>query len=413
MLTPHLNVSRADDAPYERHLAILDELRSEGTGSPRAEARLGDHARRAGRDLRSPRLSLGGSHAVLVEFPLSGVPAQGGEELLSHPRAPASSRCSRIRSATGAARVAKVEQWRKAGAVIQMDTAGLLGKGRIAKMSRALLEDGLVDLFASDNHGDTRTLATARDWLLEVSTPEHAELLTRAQCAPAARRRAAAARAAAAAGHRSLRALPRAVPRALSDLATRAITSMHSAFTDALRELAETADRVATELGPDLDRALRDGARHGAAAAARCSSAATAAARPTRSTWRRSTSCATCETGARIPRSRSRRTRRCSRRRETTSGSSNVFARQVEALARKGDLLIIHSTSGNSPNVLRAAEAARAKEVQVLAFSARDGGALRALADHSVVIPTTRTDRAQELHLCIEHIICDLVEQAL
>ena len=94
-------------------------------------------------------------------------------------------------------------------------------------------------------------------------------------------------------------------------------------------------------------------------------------------------------------------------------GFDNVFARQVEALAKPGDLLIIHSTSGNSPNVLRAAEAARAKGVPVLAFSARDGGALRNVADHSVVIPTQRTDRAQELHLCIEHIVCDVVEQAL
>lgn len=94
-------------------------------------------------------------------------------------------------------------------------------------------------------------------------------------------------------------------------------------------------------------------------------------------------------------------------------GFDNVFARQVEALAKPGDLLIIHSTSGNSPNVLRAAEAARGKGVVVLAFSARDGGALRTAADHSVVIPTQRTDRAQELHLCIEHIICDVVEQAL
>ena len=94
-------------------------------------------------------------------------------------------------------------------------------------------------------------------------------------------------------------------------------------------------------------------------------------------------------------------------------GFENVFARQIEALAKSGDLLIIHSTSGNSPNVLRAAETARQQGVQVLAFSARDGGALRALADHNVIIPTERTDRAQELHLCIEHIICDLVEQTL
>lgn len=90
-----------------------------------------------------------------------------------------------------------------------------------------------------------------------------------------------------------------------------------------------------------------------------------------------------------------------------------VFARQVEALAKPEDLLIIHSTSGSSPNVLRAAEAARALGVPVLAFSARDGGALRHLADHSVIIPTDRTDRAQELHLCIEHAICESIEAEL
>jgi len=94
-------------------------------------------------------------------------------------------------------------------------------------------------------------------------------------------------------------------------------------------------------------------------------------------------------------------------------GFEQVFARQVDALAKPGDLLIIHSTSGNSPNVLRAAEVARSKEVKVLAFSARDGGELRALADLSVIIPTDRTDRAQELHLCIEHLICELVEHEL
>ena len=94
-------------------------------------------------------------------------------------------------------------------------------------------------------------------------------------------------------------------------------------------------------------------------------------------------------------------------------GFEAVFARQVDALARPGDLLVIHSTSGNSPNVLAAAKAARAKGVRVLAFSARDGGALRQLADHTVIIPTPRTDRAQELHLCLEHLICELVEREL
>ena len=94
-------------------------------------------------------------------------------------------------------------------------------------------------------------------------------------------------------------------------------------------------------------------------------------------------------------------------------GFEHVFSRQVEAHAKPGDLLVIHSTSGNSPNVLRAAEAAKRRGVSVLAFSARDGGALRALADHSVIIPTPRTDRAQELHLCIEHLICDVIERMI
>jgi D-sedoheptulose 7-phosphate isomerase len=92
-------------------------------------------------------------------------------------------------------------------------------------------------------------------------------------------------------------------------------------------------------------------------------------------------------------------------------GFEHVFARQVEALVKPGDLLVVHSTSGNSPNVLRAAEAARRRGVPVLSFIARDGGKLRALSDHAVVVPTDRTDRAQELHLCIEHLICDLVER--
>jgi D-sedoheptulose 7-phosphate isomerase len=94
-------------------------------------------------------------------------------------------------------------------------------------------------------------------------------------------------------------------------------------------------------------------------------------------------------------------------------GFDHIFSRQVEALATSADLLVIHSTSGNSPNVLRAAEAARAKGVPVLAMLAKDGGALRSLADVAVVVPTDRTDRAQEMHLCIQHAICDAIEPLL
>ena len=94
-------------------------------------------------------------------------------------------------------------------------------------------------------------------------------------------------------------------------------------------------------------------------------------------------------------------------------GFGEIFARQIEALTKPGDLLIIHSTSGSSPNVLRAAEAARAKRINVLSFTARDGGALKALSDHTVIVPTDRTDRAQEIHLCMEHAICEAIENEL
>lgn len=94
-------------------------------------------------------------------------------------------------------------------------------------------------------------------------------------------------------------------------------------------------------------------------------------------------------------------------------GFDHVFERQIEAIGKPGDLLIIHSTSGNSPNVLLAADAARAKGIPVLALSAKDGGALKERADLCLVVPTTRTDRAQEIHLCIQHAICDAIEETL
>jgi D-sedoheptulose 7-phosphate isomerase len=94
-------------------------------------------------------------------------------------------------------------------------------------------------------------------------------------------------------------------------------------------------------------------------------------------------------------------------------GFDHVFARQVEALVGSNDLLVIHSTSGNSPNVVRAAEAAKARGAGVVALLARDGGALGRIADLAIIVPTDRTDRAQELHLCLEHAICQLIEEEL
>jgi D-sedoheptulose 7-phosphate isomerase len=93
-------------------------------------------------------------------------------------------------------------------------------------------------------------------------------------------------------------------------------------------------------------------------------------------------------------------------------GFEAVFARQVDALVTAADALVIHSTSGNSPNVLQAARRARAKGARVIGLTAGSGGALLAeqLCDVCIVVPTDRTDRAQELHLCIQHAICELIE---
>jgi D-sedoheptulose 7-phosphate isomerase len=94
-------------------------------------------------------------------------------------------------------------------------------------------------------------------------------------------------------------------------------------------------------------------------------------------------------------------------------GFDEVFARQVEALAKPGDLLVLHSTSGESPNMIRAAQSAKARGVAVVAFLGKGGGQLKDLADAALVVPADDTARIQELHLAIEHVICHVVEEGL
>ena len=94
-------------------------------------------------------------------------------------------------------------------------------------------------------------------------------------------------------------------------------------------------------------------------------------------------------------------------------GFDEVFARQLDALARPGDVLSLHSTSGESPNVIRAAQAARARGVTVIALVGKSGGQLAALADVALVVPSDDTARIQELHLAIEHVVCEMVEERL
>ena len=88
-----------------------------------------------------------------------------------------------------------------------------------------------------------------------------------------------------------------------------------------------------------------------------------------------------------------------------------IFSRQLEALGRRGDLLMVHTTSGNSPNCLRAVETAKALGIATVALTAKDGGRIKGLADLCLVVPTERTDVAQEIHLAIQHGICDVIDE--
>jgi D-sedoheptulose 7-phosphate isomerase len=91
-------------------------------------------------------------------------------------------------------------------------------------------------------------------------------------------------------------------------------------------------------------------------------------------------------------------------------GFDHVFSRQVEGLVREGDVVVGISTSGNSPNVLAALEAARKKGAVPIGLLGRDGGKIAPICLESIVIPATDTARVQEMHIMIGHILCGVVE---
>jgi D-inositol-3-phosphate glycosyltransferase len=95
------------------------------------------------------------------------------------------------------------------------------------------------------------------------------------------------------------------------------------------------------------------------------------------------------------------------------AGYEDVFARQVEAFGRPGDVLFAISTSGRSPNVVRALEAARRRGLRTLALLGGDGGAAQPLADVAITVPAADTQHVQEVHIVVIHLLCELVEQRL
>ena len=91
-------------------------------------------------------------------------------------------------------------------------------------------------------------------------------------------------------------------------------------------------------------------------------------------------------------------------------GFERVFARQVEAFARPGDLFIAISTSGNSPNIIHALHTARELGCKIIGLSGRDGGQMNNLCDLNIIIPDAVTARIQEMHILIGHIFCKAVD---
>jgi len=92
---------------------------------------------------------------------------------------------------------------------------------------------------------------------------------------------------------------------------------------------------------------------------------------------------------------------------------NEIFARQIQALGQKGDIAIAISTSGNSPNVLRAVEAAKQKGLTTIGFTGGTGGKLVNLVDYAFLVPSKNTARIQETHITLGHVICELVEERL
>jgi protein-tyrosine phosphatase len=175
--TPHLRASQVAQVADASYAGVLADLVAAVPGAPALRRGWEIMLDVPGVDLSAPTLRLGGSSAVLVEFPHSGVPNRAGEELfrlradglvpvLAHPE--------RYWGCTPAI----VRTWRQAGTVMQIDAAALLAGGRMGELALMLLQEGLADCLASDNHGDSRSLAAVREWLTEQGAGELATLLT-------------------------------------------------------------------------------------------------------------------------------------------------------------------------------------------------------------------------------------------
>lgn len=175
--TPHLKASRAPQAPVAEHTALLESLRVAAPPGIKLHRGFEIMLDCVDCDLSDPALAIAGTKTVLVEFPRGPLPldatdqllrlrTQGLRPLIAHPE--------RYRGIS----FDKLYIWRDLGAVLQGDALMLLSSGKKADFSRKMLELGLMDILASDNHGDRRSLQTVRLWLSELGGEKQTRILT-------------------------------------------------------------------------------------------------------------------------------------------------------------------------------------------------------------------------------------------
>jgi D-sedoheptulose 7-phosphate isomerase len=92
---------------------------------------------------------------------------------------------------------------------------------------------------------------------------------------------------------------------------------------------------------------------------------------------------------------------------------SEIFAKQLKALGKEGDVAFGITTSGNSSNIIKAFEVAKEMRMKTVALTGNDGGAISKMADISLIVPSTSTPRIQEVHILVGHILCEMAEQSL
>lgn len=175
--TPHLAATEAAHVPVDRYRRLHRELCELAPASMTVQRGWEIMLDRPGVDLTAAQLRLGASGAVLVEFPRGTLPSGTELELARLRRSgilPVIAHPERY----GGASLGLIRLWRSSGAIIQTDTAYLLGDGPRSQLARGMLEQGLIDILASDNHGDDRSLVAAYEWLREIGATDAAKLLT-------------------------------------------------------------------------------------------------------------------------------------------------------------------------------------------------------------------------------------------